>query len=177
MRAHPPPHPAQMLFPSLATTRRAGAGRARKARAMPLSTAAGNQTDLFSLPLQPLPRTRFLPDELRLSIVPSSTLVHGSGLRRERSSCDGFLYLVAPLEQAENFLLDGLPLNRRTPLMLTEHTGIPPWLAKLAEDRMDTPGTQDVVLRLRRIMVEDALEPEPDHSAEFASPCYLLCGC
>ncbi|MCX2567100.1 hypothetical protein OQ496_11625 [Acetobacter suratthaniensis] len=132
--------------------------------------AAGCQADLFSLPLPPLPRTVFLPEEIRLSPVAVASL---SG----RAGEDGFLYLVETQGRAARLLEHGLPLSRRTPLMLTERGGVVPWLAWLdetrAEEQESGPG---MVLRLRRAMVAEALEAEPDHTAAFCAPCYWLSG-
>lgn len=89
---------------------------------------------------------------------------------------DACLYLVTTDEEAAHFLAHGLKLSRATPIMLTERDGIGPWLAKLAENVTDEAPCSNVVLRLRRAMVAQALEPEPDHSAEFAARCYLLSG-
>ncbi|MBO1325233.1 hypothetical protein K2X14_08105 [Acetobacter sp. TBRC 12305] len=96
-----------------------------------------------------------------------------TGMQGDGDSC---LYLVTTAENASAFLADGLKLSRTAPIMLTERDGIGPWLAKLAENVTDEPLCPNVVLRLRRAMVAQALEPEPDHSAEFAARCYLLSG-
>nr|WP_159102869.1 hypothetical protein [Acetobacter persici] len=47
---------------------------------------------------------------------------------------------------------------------------------KMTEDPPGLFATTPVVLRLRRAMVAGWLEPDPDHSAEFSAPCYLLSG-
>ncbi|ARW10694.1 hypothetical protein S101447_01623 [Acetobacter ascendens] len=127
------------------------------------------QTDLFSLPLLPPLRTHFLPDEIRLTRIPSLAAVYTKG-------ADNFLYHIANASVASLLLQHGLPLNRRHPLMLTEQNGISAWLAKITEYIEGNASEKAVILRLRRVMVEDALEPDPDHTAEFASNCYLLSG-
>lgn len=127
------------------------------------------QTDLFSLPSLPLLRTHFLPDEIRLARIPSLAAIY-------TKEADNFLYHIADAPVASVLLQKGLPLNKRHPLMLTEQNGISPWLAKISEYMQDHAAQEAVILRLRRVMVEDALEPDPDHTAEFASNCYLLSG-
>lgn len=127
------------------------------------------QTDLFSLPLLPPLRTRFLPSEIRLTRIPSLAATHAK-------AADGFLYHIANASMASLLLQEGLPLSKRHPLMLTEQNGISAWLAKLSEYAPDNNSADAVILRLRRVMIEDALEPDPDHTAEFASTCYLLSG-
>lgn len=135
-----------------------------------VAAADGGQADLFSLPLPPLPRTVFLPEEVRLSPVAVASL-------GGRSGEDGCLYLVATQVRAARLLEQGLPLSRRAPLMLTERAGVVPWLAWLsetgAEEQDAGPG---VVLRLRRAMVAEMLESDPDHTAAFSAPCYWLSG-
>lgn len=127
------------------------------------------QTDLFSLPLLPPLRTRFLPDEIRLTRISSLAATCSK-------ETDDFLYHVADVPMASLFLQEGLPLNTRHPLMLTEQNGLGAWLSKIADYDPDDFSEPAVILRLRRVMVEDALEPDPDHTAEFASRCYLLSG-
>lgn len=167
-----------------------GAGRARATRAGsgPAEAMAGPgrkcagpagargalvavcQADLFSLPLPPLPRTVFLPEEVRLSAVAVASLGGHAGE-------DGFLYLVVTQGRAARLLEHGLPLSRRAPLMLTERGGVVPWLAWLNDTRSEEPDTEaGAVLRLRRAMVAEALEPDPDHTAAFSAPCYWLSG-
>ncbi|MFT8885138.1 MAG: hypothetical protein ABF946_02875 [Acetobacter papayae] len=135
-----------------------------------VAVADGGQADLFSQPLPPLPRTVFLPEEVRLSPVAVASL-------GGRSGEDGCLYLVATQIRAARLLEQGLPLSRRAPLMLTERAGVVPWLAWLsetgAEEQDAGPG---VVLRLRRAMVAEMLESDPDHTAAFSAPCYWLSG-
>lgn len=133
------------------------------------TTLHAQQADLFAQPLPPLPRSRFMPDEIRLSIVPSPEKLPADGQ-------DAFLYMVVPQHLAQDFMVTGLPLDRRAPLMLTERSGICPWLAKTADTTTGYDEARPVVLRLKRALVAQALEPDPDHTAEFAAVCYLLSG-
>ncbi|GCD50540.1 hypothetical protein NBRC106471_2096 [Acetobacter pasteurianus subsp. pasteurianus LMG 1262 = NBRC 106471] len=127
------------------------------------------QTDLFSLPLLPPLRTHFLPEEIRLTRIPSLAATH-------TGKEGNFLYHITDAPVASALLQKGLPLNKHHPLMLTEQNGISAWLAKISEYIQGNASEKAVILRLRRAMVEDALEPDPDHTAEFASNCYLLSG-
>lgn len=130
------------------------------------------QTDLFSGPLPPRPRpprTHLDTDELRLCAVPAREFA-------PHAAPDGWLYLVTEPDTASHFLEHGLPLRKAAPLLLTERGGVCGWLAKQADDTGGLFSTPAVVLRLRRTMVTGLLEPDPDHSAEFSAPCYLLSG-
>lgn len=127
------------------------------------------QPDLFALPLPPLPRSHFLPDEIRLSVVPAPEKIQPEGE-------DAFLYLVVSQDRAGHLMTTGLPINRRSPLMVTERSGIMFWLAKIADTTAGDSDTSPVVLRFKRSLVAQALEQDPDHTAEFSTPCYLLSG-
>ncbi|MFT8471461.1 hypothetical protein [Acetobacter persici] len=130
------------------------------------------QADLFTSPLPPRPRpprTRFDVEELRLSVVPASGF-------SAQAAPDSWLYLVTDTEDASHLLANGLPLRKIHPPLLTERGGVAHWLMKMTEDPPGLFATTPVVLRLRRAMVAGWLEPDPDHSAEFSAPCYLLSG-
>lgn len=143
-----------------------GAGRTAEG----MAHAPVGQADLFSFPFPPLPRTVFLPEEVRLTPVAVASL-------GGRGGEDGFLYLVVTQGRAARLLEQGLPLSRRAPLMLTERDGVMPWLAWLNETQSEEPDAEPkVVLRVRRAMVADVLEADPDHTAAFSAPCYWLSG-
>ena len=145
---------------------RDGAGRTAEG----MVRAPVGQADLFSFPFPPLPRTLFLPEEVRLTPVAVASL-------GGRVGEDGFLYLVVTQGRAARLLEQGLPLSRRAPLMLTERDGVMPWLAWLNETQSEEPDSElKVVLRVRRAMVADVLEADPDHTAAFSAPCYWLSG-
>ncbi|MCG4273081.1 hypothetical protein [Acetobacter senegalensis] len=132
---------------------------------------ASPQTDLFSYPFPPPPappRTHFTAEELRLSYSPPQSFT-------PRTAPDSWLYFVTDREEAHHLLHSGLHLTRKAPLLLTERNGVCAWLEKMAEDPAG-PAAFPCVLRLRRTMVADMLEPDPDHSAEFSAECYLLSG-
>ncbi|MFT8417949.1 MAG: hypothetical protein ABF636_03820 [Acetobacter sp.] len=173
MEHHPKPGPVQPDLPCLPDGLARKPVRARKKARQPSSPTTiqeqAPQADLFTLPLPPLPRSHFMPDEIRLSIVPSPEKIQ-PGVQ------DAFLYMVVSKNHAQHLMVSGLPLDRRSPLLLTERSGIPPWLAKTADTAACDAHMPPVVLRLKRSLVAQALEPDPDHTAEFASICYLLSG-
>lgn len=130
------------------------------------------QTDLFAHPLPPRPkppRTHLDAEELRLSAVPASGF-------SPQAAPDSWLYLVEEPDTASQFLTNGLPLRKSHPILLTERGGVAHWLTKMTDDPPGLFATTPVVLRLRRAMVAEWLEPDPDHTAEFSAPCYLLSG-
>ncbi|MFT9017627.1 hypothetical protein [Acetobacter malorum] len=147
--------------------------RATPARRAPRPKAENPlQTDLFTHPLPPRPRpprTHLDTAELRLSAVPATGF-------SPQATPDSWLYLVTEPDTASQFLADGLPLRKTHPLLLTERGGVAHWLTKMTDDPPGLFAITPVVLRLRRTMVSEWLEPDPDHSAEFSAPCYLLSG-
>lgn len=169
MERPPQPGPVQPDLLPLPTGKACKPVRANRRARHTQPTPAQQQTDLFALPLPPLPRSHFMPDEIRLSFVPSPEKIQGGGE-------DAFLYMVVSQTTAQHLMATGLPLDRRAPLMLTERPGILPWLAKTADTTAGYGDTPPVVLRLKRALVAQALEPDPDHTAEFSTVCYLLSG-
>lgn len=173
MERTPKPGPVQ---PDLLPAQLAGnackpiRGSRKATRAKTVSTTLPpQQADLFAMPLPPLPRSHFMPDEIRLSFVPSPEKIQPCGE-------DAFLYMVVTQNHAQHLMATGLPLDRRAPLMLTERAGICPWLAKTADTAGSDSHSMPVVLKLKRSLVAQALELEPDHTAEFSTACYLLSG-
>ena len=164
-----PVQPDLLTLPAGKACARMRAGRKMTRPRTVSPTPPAQQADLFTLPLPPLPRLRFMPDEIRLSFVPSPEKIQPTGE-------DAFLYMVVSHAHAQHLMATGLPLDPRAPLMLTERAGIPPWLAKTADTTVYDTQNMPVVLKLKRSLVAQALEPEPDHTAEFATACYLLCG-
>jgi len=125
---------------------------------------APDQPDLFNQPAPP--PTHLTPDEAPLTSVPLSAF---TGTTRP----DAFLYFLT--DMPDIFLSEGLPLSTRLPHLLAERTVIPAWLQHLTETE-DIPARHLTVLRVRRTLVAPWLEPDPDHSAQFDAPCYLLTG-
>lgn len=159
----------EALTATSAAPRRRASGKTAPHRKKPENPL---QTDLFAGPLPPrprLPRTHLEPEELRLSAVPASEFT-------PQAAPDSWLYLVTDADTASQFLAHGLPLRKAHPITLAERGGIRHWLMKITDESAGLFAEAPVVLRLRRAMVADLLEPDPDHSAEFSAPCYLLSG-
>jgi hypothetical protein len=91
---------------------------------------------------------------------------------------DSYLYHVTNGPDAEAALTHGLSVSVSDPIILTERPGVAYWLSVLAEDYdyiLDGPA-DFVVLRLRRVAVEDLLEHDPHASRSAGCACYLLTG-
>ncbi|GBQ28664.1 hypothetical protein AA13594_1074 [Gluconacetobacter azotocaptans DSM 13594] len=105
--------------------------------------------------------------------------VHYRGLQPSDPP-DSFLYHIASSRHAEQMLRDGLDLNPRQPLPLTERGGVPYWLSLLVDDAdvmMDGAEEEDIaVLRLKRFMVDDLIEDDPDATRSSGVACYFLTG-
>ena len=103
--------------------------------------------------------------------------VDGRNLRAT-DRADSYLYHVTNGPDAETVMRNGLTVSTSDPMILTERQGVGYWLSVLAEDYdyiMDGPA-DFVVLRMRRMAVEDLLEHDPHASRSAGCPCYLLTG-
>ena len=97
---------------------------------------------------------------------------------RATDRADSYLYHVTNGPDAETALRNGLTVSTSDPMILTERQGVGYWLSVLAEDYdyiMDGPA-DFVVLRMRRLAVEELLEHDPHASRSAGCPCYLLTG-
>lgn len=97
---------------------------------------------------------------------------------RATDRADSYLYHVTNGPDAETALRNGLTVSASDPMILTERQGVGYWLSMLAEDYdyiMDGPANF-VVLRMRRLAVEELLEHDPHASRSAGCPCYLLTG-
>lgn len=97
---------------------------------------------------------------------------------RPTDRTDSYLYHITNGPDAEVTLRQGLVVSANDPMILTERQGVSYWLSVLAEDYdyiMDGPA-DFVVLRLRRLAVEELLEPDPHATRSAGCPCYLLTG-
>ena len=111
---------------------------------------------------------------------PSDVLLQRIDPRNLRATdrADAYLYHVTNGPDAELALKQGLLVSTSDPMILTERQGVGYWLSVLAEDYdyiLDGPA-DFVVLRLRRMTVEELLEPDPHASRSAGCPCYLLTG-
>ena len=157
------------------------APRQRRARAR--SSPNVEQSDLFaeppSAPADASAHTLAVPvgppvldfDTVSLQRVDPRTL-------RPNDRPDGYLYHVTTAADAAVALRDGLGVSASDPLILSERQGVAYWLSVLAEDYdyiLDGPA-DFVVLRLRRLPVEDLLEVDARASRNAGCPCFLLTG-
>ncbi len=97
---------------------------------------------------------------------------------RPTDRADSYLYHVTNGSDAELALKQGLGVSASDPVILTERQGVAYWLSVLAEDYdyiLDGP-PDFVVLRLRRIAVEQLLDHDPAASRSAGCPCFLLTG-
>ncbi|WP_220790030.1 hypothetical protein [Gluconacetobacter tumulisoli] len=104
--------------------------------------------------------------------------VHYRGLQPSDPP-DSYLYHIATARDAEHMLREGLDLSPRQPLLLTERGGVPYWLSLLVDDAdLQAEGPEDdiAVLRLKRFMVDDLIEDDPDSTRSSGTPCYFLTG-
>lgn len=185
---------APVSAPGLALEGGRGARRTRRrAASAPTPTRSDAQADLFADP-QPgapldvvpgdipgverqmeespafdvTPQMRYLvPAEAPLAGVPLASI-------GPASRPDGYLYLMADADTAAAWRESGLPVDARQPVVLAERPALLPWIAMVAEAAEDA--TPPVVLKLRRMLVDGMLEPDPDHTARLGAPCYLLTG-
>ncbi|WP_367160834.1 hypothetical protein ABUE34_06420 [Kozakia baliensis] len=128
------------------------------------------QFDLFdrppSPPPPPPPRTHISPEEAPLTLV---SLREAATMAK---AADQFLYMVARQDEAAIWQSEGLKLDPRAPLGLAERPAVLPWLQREMENDADEGLC---VLRVRRALLNEWLEPDPDQSAQFGAMCYLLC--
>lgn len=142
------------------------------------------QNDLFASPptINPPPpappKPRAPPPRRQVAHLDAEALqlarIHYRGLQAS-DPADSYLYHITTEQNAEAALRDGVSISRRHPLLLTERGGVPYWLALLADDD-DASAADIVVLRMKRFMVDDLIEDDPDSTRSSGSPSYLLTG-
>ncbi|MCQ9155969.1 hypothetical protein [Acidomonas methanolica] len=138
----------------------------RLSRRSPDRVSVPPQPDLFDHVAdsgRPAERTHLSPLEVPVTLISPAAL--GSGLRP-----DAWLYCLCPLPESHRLRREGLRLDRRAPLSLLERPALFAFVAMLAEAGEACPS----ILRLRRALVQDFLEPDPDSSARAGAPCYWL---
>lgn len=186
----------QLKLPAIAEQQAARSPRPRRGAAPvagPGPVPVPGQDDLFARPAAPLPvpvpvsdRAPHGPAEppaprRQVTHLDADTVqltrVHHRGLQPSDPP-DSFLYHIAGAQRADAMLRDGLTLSRRDPLLLTERGGVPYWLSLLADDAdlLDDAAAGIVVLRLKRFMVDDLIEDDPDSTRSSGTPCYFLTG-
>ncbi len=180
MRARPAPVPQEDLFEGAQAAPDDDPSRDDPARydppedeaTAPEVPAAPTAAATIPEPPQPDPEPRLLgPHDVLLQRVDPRNL-------RATDRADAYLYHVTNGPDAELALKQGLLVSTSDPMILTERQGVGYWLSVLAEDYdyiLDGPA-DFVVLRLRRMAVEELLEPDPHASRSAGCPCYLLTG-
>ncbi|GAA4474871.1 hypothetical protein GCM10023157_02700 [Gluconacetobacter asukensis] len=156
--------------------------RPRTPRPVRDTTDAG-QNDLFasaaaSPPPAAPPKAEPTPPRRQVRHLDAETLqlarVHFRGLQAS-DPADSYLYHITTEENADAMLRDGLAMSRRHPLLLTERGGVPYWLSLVADD--DDASEADIaVLRMKRFMIDDLIEDDPDSTRSSGSPSYFLTG-
>ncbi|MBL7237892.1 hypothetical protein IFJ82_00845 [Novacetimonas hansenii] len=147
----------------------------KKRTPRPPAPPPAGQEDLFARPLPPVPVpprrvTHLDATEIGLSPVP---LRHFG----PADATDGFFYIVTTSSQADAMLAHGLSISPRTPVSLTERPGVMAWYVDMSEDMEAISDEGGVaILRLRRFMVNDLVENDPDHTRAYGVPCYFLTG-
>jgi hypothetical protein len=141
-------------------------------------TAAAPSTDAPPAEVQPAPSPEARPEPRFLDV--ETIMLQRVDPRNLRSTdrADGYLYHVTNSPDAETALRQGLAVNPFDPMILTERQGVAYWLSVVAEDYdyiMDGPA-DFVVLRMRRLAVDELLEPDAHASRSAGCPCYLLTG-
>ncbi|MBB2196462.1 hypothetical protein HLH44_03120 [Gluconacetobacter sp. 1c LMG 22058] len=175
------PDTAELPLPEPVPARAATHPAPRRPRApRPLrDEAETGQNDLFTSPLPaPPPKAEPPPPRRQVTHLDAETLqlarVHYRGLQASDPT-DSYLYHITTNENAEAMLRDGVTMSRRHPLLLTERGGVPYWLSLLADD--DDASEADIaVLRMKRFMIDDLVEDDPDSTRSSGSPSYFLTG-
>ncbi|GBQ63234.1 hypothetical protein AA103196_0533 [Ameyamaea chiangmaiensis NBRC 103196] len=131
------------------------------------ASAAATAPEAPALAEPPPPVSGLLsPDD-----VPVASMAQFQGFRGS-DPADSYLYWVATSEQAEAVTVDGLPYGPDSPVLLTERPGVAYFLSLILDD--DVPPDAVAVLRVRRLLVEPHLEPDPDTTRRADATCYRL---
>ncbi|MHC0614359.1 hypothetical protein LV478_05775 [Komagataeibacter oboediens] len=166
---------AELPFASLMRSRKPAKARQR-GDAPPAAHATG-QPDLFAAPLQGIAHALTYLDigAIGLTRVDVRHLRAGEG-------ADAYLYHVTTQADLETIQARGtIVFSPRAPLVLTERPGVPPWLANMMEimESADPAGhTADmpVVLRVKRFVIDELLEHDPDRTRRYGVSFFLLTG-
>ncbi|MFW7268546.1 hypothetical protein ACMAUO_11315 [Gluconacetobacter sp. Hr-1-5] len=175
------PDTAELPLPEPVPARAAAHPTPRRPRApRPVRDGAETgQNDLFASPLPAAPpKAEPPPPRRQITHLDAETLqlarVHYRGLQAS-DPADSYLYHITTNGNAEAMLRDGLVMSRRHPLLLTERGGVPYWLSLVADDD-DASETDIAVLRMKRFMIDDLIEDDPDSTRSSGSPSYFLTG-
>ncbi|WP_244191791.1 hypothetical protein [Komagataeibacter swingsii] len=167
---------AELPFAALARSRRPRRA-SRRPDAPPATPPGGGQPDLFAAPMP----------GIRPVLTYLDTAAIGLGrvdVRQWRAGAeaDGYLYHVTTQADLETIQARGtIVFSPRAPLVLTERPGVAPWLANMMEvmETDDMAGhTADipVVFRVKRFVIDELLEHDPDRTRRHGVSFFLLTG-
>ena len=144
--------------------------------APPAAPSVPPQPDLFAAPVVTGRRLTYL-DNAALGLA----RVDMRGWRAGEGP-DGYLYHVTQRDEMETIQARGTILfSPRAPLVLTERPGVAPWLANMMEV-MEPDGVSGhngeipVVFRVKRFLIDELLEPDPDRTRRYGVSFFLLTG-
>ena len=166
---------AELPFASLTRGRRSP--RTPRRTAAPPVTPAASQPDLFVTPQPGIPHALTYLDTAAIGLgrVDVRHLRAGEG-------ADAYLYHVTTRAELETIQARGtIVFSPRAPLVLTERPGVPPWLANMMEVmESDDPAGHiadiPVVLRVKRFVIDELLEHDPDRTRRYGVSFFLLTG-
>ncbi|MFC0500411.1 hypothetical protein [Asaia krungthepensis] len=125
------------------------------------------EADLFTY-VPPERRTHLNPEEAPLLLVSNRAFT-------EADTTDAWLYLLVGHDEGEELMREGLRLDARAPLLLTERSGVFALLEAQSQDMADdTHETPALLLRARKSDLAPWIEADPDMSARLGVACYLL---
>jgi len=167
---------AELPFASLMRSRKPGKARQR-GDAPSAAPVAGPQPDLFAAPLPGIAHALTYLDTVAIGL----TRVDVRHLRAGEGA-DAYLYHVTTQADLETIQARGtIVFSPRAPLVLTERPGVPPWLANMMEimESDDPAGhiaDMPVVLRVKRFVIDELLEHDPDRTRRYGVSFFLLTG-
>lgn len=144
--------------------------------ASPPPAALPPQPDLFAAPVAAGHRLTYL-DNAALGLA----RVDMRGWRAGEGP-DSYLYHVTQRDEMETIQARGTVLfSPRAPLVLTERPGVAPWLANMMEvmEQDTIAGHSDetpVVFRVKRFLIDELLEHDPDRTRRYGVSFFLLTG-
>ncbi|GAN85976.1 hypothetical protein Gain_0012_039 [Komagataeibacter intermedius TF2] len=167
---------AELPFASLMRSRKPGKARQR-GDAPSAAPVAGPQPDLFAAPLPGIAHALTYLDTVAIGL----TRVDVRHLRAGEGA-DAYLYHVTTQADLETIQARGtIVFSPRAPLVLTERPGVPPWLANMMEimesdDPAGHTADMPVVLRVKRFVIDELLEHDPDRTRRYGVSFFLLTG-
>ncbi|WP_041247326.1 hypothetical protein [Komagataeibacter medellinensis] len=166
----------ELPFAPLPRARRARRRPSRPDATPPPVSSALPQPDLFATPAATGRRLTYL-DNAALGLA----RVNMRGWRPDVGP-DSYLYHVTQHDEMETIEARGtVVFSPRAPLVLTERPGVAPWLANMMEV-MEPDGVSGhsgeilVVFRVKRFLIDELLESDPDRTRRYGVSFFLLTG-